>query len=97
MSMEATVTYKGIQYRMSVALIRKTGTYVLQFNSLSNNLGYTYPCRNFEDARHRFVSNYHLRTGHRLDESTIPATEEQFLGIAPGLLYPQRLKKEARV
>lgn len=99
--MEQIVQYKGIDYRMSVVFIRKTGTYVLQFNSLSNNIGYSYPCRDFEDARHRFISNYHLRTGHRLDESTIPATEEEFLGVAPGLLYPQRrpkaaLKQEAR-
>lgn len=93
--MEQIVQYKGINYRMSVVLIRKTGTYVLQFNSLTNNLGYSYPCRSFEEARRKFISNYHLRTGRRLDETTIPATEEEFLGVAPGLLYPQRRSSAA--
>ena len=93
--MEAIIEAASGSYRMSVIFVRKQGTYTLQFNSLSNNQGQETTGLSFMEARERFINNYRFYTGRELPDVAVPFTEEQFLGITPGLLYPRR--KEALV
>lgn len=93
--METIITNRGRDYRMAVVFVKKTGTYTLQFASLSNNTGAEVPGLSFMEARERFVNNCRFY-GIRQDViDRVPFTEEQFLGIEPGLLYPKRIRKEA--
>ena len=92
--METIINSRGRDYRMSVIFDKKKGTYALQFNSLSNNTGAYVPGLSFMEARERFINNCRFYGISQDVIDHVPFTEEQFLGITPGLLYPHRSHKQ---
>lgn len=95
--METIINNRGRDYRMAVVFVKKTGTYTLQFASLSNNTGADVPNLSFMEARERFINNCRFYGVAQNIIDHVPFTEEQFLGITPGLLYPRRIRKGAAV
>lgn len=85
--METIITHANRDYRMAVVYNKQRDQYVLQFTSLSDDRGSEHGCRSFSDARNRFMRNVRFYHG-TMDVSGVPLTEEQFLGITPGLLGP---------
>ena len=85
--METIITKNNRDYRMSVVFNKEADYYQLQFTSLHNNEGQIVPCTSFTDARSRFISNVRFYHG-RIDVAGVPLSEEEFLGITPGLLGP---------
>ena len=85
--METIITHANLDYRMAVVYNKQRDQYVLQFTSLSDDRGSEHGCRSFSDARNRFMRNVRFYHG-TMDVSGVPLTEEQFLGVTPGLLGP---------
>ena len=85
--METIISKNNCDYLMSVVFDKAADRFVLQFNSLKNNRGQIVPCTSFTDARSRFINNVRFYHGN-IDVAGVPLTEEEFLGITPGLLGP---------
>ena len=87
-----TIISKGInEYRMSIIFDKTTQTYFLVFSSTKDNHGEQYTCASYADAVKRFYDNcrfYGVREVPR-----VPLTEEEFLGIKPGQLWPKENKR----
>lgn len=92
--METIISKNNRDYRMSVVFNKSSDQYQLQFASLVDNRGQIIPCTSFADARARFIANTRFYHGC-IDVAGVPCTEEEFLGITPGLLGPNPKAKEA--
>lgn len=86
-----TIITKGTQeYRMSIIYDKTTHCYILVFSSVKNNHGEQYTCSSYSDAVTRFEQNrrfYGDRTPIHIP------TEEEFLGVEPGQLWPKESKR----
>lgn len=91
--METIISKNNHDYRMSVVFNKAADCYQLQFSSLRNNRGQIIPCTSFADARSRFLNNVLFYHGC-IDVAGVPLSEEEFLGITPGLLGPNPSVKE---
>lgn len=85
--METIISKNNCDYRIAVVFNKERDQYVLQFTSLKNNNGAEFGCKSFADAKDRFIKNVRFYHGS-LDVAGLPLTEEEFLGITPGLLGP---------
>lgn len=83
--MDTIISKNDRRFRMAVIFDKNADQYVLQFTALRGNMGQSIPCTSFTDARSRFINNVRFYHGS-LDVAGVPLTEEQFLGITPGLL-----------
>ena len=88
--METIISKNNGTYRMAVVFDKATDQYQLQFSSLHDNRSQIIPCTSFTDARARFINNVRFYHGS-VDVAGVPLTEEEFLGITPGLLGPNPL------
>lgn len=89
-----TIISKGNNdYRMSVIYDKTTRTYILVFSSVKNNHGEQYTCASYADAVKRFIDNCRF---YGAEIPRVPLTEEEFLGLNPGTLYPST-KKEVSI
>lgn len=91
--METIISKNNRDYRMSVVFNKSTDCYQLQFSSLRDSRGQVIPCTSFTDARSRFINNVRFYHGS-VDVAGVPLSEEEFLGITPGLLGPNPSTKE---
>ena len=86
-----TIISKGTnEYRMSIIFDKTTQTYFLVFSSTKDNHGEQYTCSSYSDAVKKFYDNcrfYGVREVPR-----VPLTEEEFLGVKPGQLWPKESK-----
>lgn len=94
--METIISKNNSTYRMAVVFNKATDQYQLQFTSLHDNRGQIIPCTSFTDARARFIANTRFYHGC-IDVVGVPLSEEEFLGITPGLLGPNPFTKEVLV
>lgn len=94
--METIISKNNHDYRMSVVFNKDTDQFQLQFSSLRNNQGQIIPCTSFTDARSRFINNVRFYHGN-IDVAGVPLSEEEFLGVTPGLLGPNPTNKEVAV
>lgn len=85
--METIISKNNRDYSMSVVFNKDTDQFQLQFSSLRDNRGQIVPCTSFTDARSRFINNVRFYHGS-VDVAGVPLSEEEFLGITPGLLGP---------
>lgn len=85
--METIISKNNRDYRMSVVFNKEADCYQLQFSSMRGPEGEIIPCPSFAAARAKFLANVRFYHG-RLDVAGVPLTEEEFLGITPGLLGP---------
>jgi len=85
--METIISKNGRDFRMAVIFDKSADQYMLQFTSLRFNKGQIVPCTSFTDARSRFINNVRFYHGS-IDVAGVPLSEEEFLGITPGLLGP---------
>lgn len=85
--METIISKNNRDYRMAVVFNKDADYYQLQFTSLRGPEGQIIPCTSFTDARARFLNNTRFYHGC-IDVAGVPLTEEEFLGITPGLLGP---------
>ena len=85
--MNTIISKNGHDYRMSIIFDKTTQSYLLVFSSMRDNHGEQYTCKSYADAVERFVNNCRFYGLHQIPY--VPRTEEQFLGIAPGQLWPQ--------
>lgn len=92
--METIISKNNRDYRMSVVFNKAADQYQLQFSSLRDSRGQVIPCTSFTDARSRFINNVRFYHGS-VDVAGVPLSEEEFLGITPGLLGPNPTSKEA--
>ena len=84
--MRAIVNNHHTDFIMAV-IYDTDNTYKLQFTSMKDNRGATYPCHSYRDAARRFVANcrfYDVPVPH------IP-TEAEFLGVEEGTLWPKEV------
>jgi hypothetical protein len=84
--MNTIITRNNNQYRMSIIYDKTVRSYILVFSSIKDNKGEQYTCASYADAVKRFYDNcrfYGVREVPR-----VPLTEEEFLGLNPGTLYP---------
>lgn len=84
--MNTIISKNGHDYRMSIIFDKTTQTYYLVFSSTRDNHGEQYACSCYSDAVKRFEQNC-LFYGVR--ELPYMLTEEEFLGIKPGQVWPQ--------
>ena len=91
--METIISKNGRKFRMAVIYNKAADQYVLQFASLRFDRGQEVPCTSFADARSRFINNVRFYHGS-IDVVGVPLSEEEFLGITPGLLGPNPSTKE---
>ena len=94
--METIISKNNRDYRMSVVFNKASDQYQLQFASTRDNRGQIIPCTSFTDARSRFINNVRFYHGN-IDVAGVPLSEEEFLGITPGLLGPNPTSKEVAV
>lgn len=90
--MNAVISKNGVDYRMSIIFDKSTQTYLLVFSSMHDNKGEQYTCASYADAVKRFINNCRWY-GMRGDPVIL--TEEEFLGIEPGALWPTQKKEVA--
>lgn len=89
-----TIISKGTQeYRMSIIYDKTTQTYFLVFSSVKDNHGEQYACTSYGDAVNRFTNNCRFY-GAKLPYHML--TEEEFLGVKPGQVWPQSKKEATR-
>lgn len=82
-----TIISKGTnEYRMSIIFDKTTQTYYLVFSSTKDNHGEQYTCSSYADAVKRFYDNCRFYGVRKVPR--VPLTEEEFLGIKPGQLWP---------
>lgn len=84
--MNTIISKNGVDYRMSIIFDKSTQTYLLVFSSLRDNHGEQYTCESYADAVKRFVNNCRW---YGLHGDPVLLTEEQFLGVNPGAIWPQ--------
>lgn len=93
--METIISKNGRKFRMAVIFDKSADQYQLQFAAMRGNMGQVVPCTSFTDARSRFINNVRFYHGC-IDVAGVPLSEEEFLGITPGLLGPNpKAKQEA--
>ena len=92
--METIISKNDHKFRMAVIFDKSADCYQLQFTSLRGPEGQIVPCTSFTDARSRFINNVRFYHGS-IDVAGVPLSEEEFLGITPGLLGPNPTSKEA--
>lgn len=92
--METIISKNNRDYRMAVVFNKAADQFQLQFASLRGNEGQIIPCTSFTDARARFLNNTRFYHGS-VDVAGVPLSEEEFLGITPGLLGPNPSTREA--
>ena len=85
--METIISKNNHDYRMSVVFNKSADQYQLQFSSMRDNRGQIIPCTSFTDAKTRFLNNTRFYHGS-IDVAGVPLSEEEFLGVTPGLLGP---------
>ena len=85
--METIISKNSRDYRMSVFFNKEADCYQLQFAAMRGSQGQIVPCTSFTDARSRFINNVRFYHGS-IDVAGVPLSEEEFLGITPGLLGP---------
>lgn len=85
--METIISKNNRDYRMSVVFNKSTDQFQLQFAAMRGSQGQVIPCTSFTDARSRFINNVRFYHGS-IDVAGVPLSEEEFLGITPGLLGP---------
>lgn len=85
--METIISKNSRDYRMSVVFNKEADCYQLQFAAMRGSQGQIVPCTSFTDARSRFINNVRFYHGS-IDVAGVPLSEEEFLGITPGLLGP---------
>lgn len=83
--MNTIISKNGHDYRMSIIFDKSTQTYLLVFSSMRDNHGEQYTCASYADAVNRFVNNCRF---YGAEIPRVPLTEEQFLGLNPGALWP---------
>ena len=88
--MNTIISKNGHDYRMSIVFDKTTQSDLLVFSSMRDNHGEQHTCTSYADAVQRFVNNC-LWYGMKGDPVIL--TEEQFLGIEPGALWPQSKKE----
>lgn len=88
--MNTIISKNGHEYRMSIIFDKTTQTYLLVFSSMRDNKGEQYTCASYADAVKRFTANCRFY-GIRGDIVTL--TEEEFLGVTPGALWPTAKKE----
>lgn len=76
-------------YHMSIIFDKTTQSYLLVFSSTKDNHGEQYTCESFSDALNRFNNNCRF---YGVPEAA-PLTEEEFLGINPGAIWPTPKKE----
>lgn len=89
--MNTIISRNNNQYRMSIIYDKTVRSYILVFSSIKDNKGEQYTCASYADAVKRFYDNcrfYGVRNVPR-----VPLTEEEFLGLNPGTLYPSTKKE----
>lgn len=84
--MNTIISKNGHDYRMSIIFDKTTQTYLLVFNSMHDNKGEQYICKSYADAVERFVNNCRW---YGMRGSPVILSEEQFLGVEPGTLWPK--------
>lgn len=89
--MNAIISKGTNEYRMSIIYDKTTNVYYLVFSSVKNNHGEQYTCASYADAVKRFYDNCRFYGLHEIPH--VPLTEEEFLGIQPGQLWPQPKKE----
>lgn len=82
-----------VPFKMEVYFDKQKDTYVLSFTSMRDSVrhGEEHAYTTFEEAQDRFISNcryYHVPV-------PVKQTEEEFLGIHKGTLYPASLSYRA--
>ena len=77
-------------FRMSIIFDKTTQTYILVFSSIKDNKGQQYTCASYADAVKRFLNNCRF---YGVKDAPVPLTEEEFLGIEPGALWPTQKKE----
>lgn len=90
--MNTIISKNGTEYRMSIIFDKTTQSYLLVFSSLKDNKGEQYTCASYADAVKRFVNNCRF---YGLRGEPVVLTEEEFLGIEPGALWPQQEVRNA--
>lgn len=88
--MNTIISKNGHDYRMSIIFDKSTQTYLLVFSSMRDNHGEQYTCKSYADAVNRFINNCRW---YGLRGDPVILTEEQFLGIEPGALWPTQKKE----
>ena len=88
--MNTIISKDNNDYRMSVIYDKTTNTYYLIFSSVKNNHGQQYTCKSYSDAVKRFINNCRF---YGVPTPRVPLTEEEFLGIEPGALWPTTKKE----
>lgn len=89
--MFAIISKNGHDYRMSIIYDKTTHTYALVFSSMRDNHGEQNTCASYADAVKRFYDNCRWYGLHEVPR--VPLTEEEFLGVAPGQLWPTQKKE----
>ena len=87
--MNTILNIHGTDYRMSIIFDKTTQTYILVFSSTRDNHGAQYTCSSYADAVRRFEQN-RLFYGDRTPIHIL--SEEEFLGVKPGQLWPKESK-----
>ena len=88
--MNTIISKNGHDYRMSIIFDKTTQSYLLVFSSMRDNHGEQYTCKSYADAVQRFINNCRW---YGMKGDPVPPTEEQFLGVDPGVLWPQPKKE----
>ena len=88
--MNTIISKNGHDYRMSIIFDKTTQSYLLVFSSMRDNHGEQYTCKSYADAVQRFINNCRW---HGVKGDPVILTEEQFLGVDPGALWPQPKKE----
>ena len=88
--MNTIIAKNGHDYRMSIIFDKTTQSYLLVFSSMRDNHGEQYTCKSYADAVNRFVNNCRW---YGMKGDPVILTEEQFLGVDPGTLWPQPKKE----
>ena len=89
--MNAIINKGNDQYRMSIIYDKTTHVYILIFSSVKDNKGEQYTCASYADAVKRFYDNCRFYGVRKVPR--VPLTEEEFLGLNPGTLYPSTKKE----
>ena len=91
--MNTIISKNGHDYRMSIVFDKTTQSYLLVFSSMRDNHGEQHTCKSYADAVQRFVNNYRW---YGMKGDPVILTEEQFLGVEPGALWPAQKKEVSR-
>lgn len=82
--MQTTISHHYSEFTMAIVYDKKSAQYKLQFTSTRDNRSQEYTCSSYVDAVQRFSKNCRFYGV----PVPVPPTEEEFLGLEPGTLYP---------